>query len=212
MKKSQTNVQAESFEKPSYTEFMSWLNEATDKKSENGIKIHDGDDDDEGDEDDEADKCDEELKGNQHKLDKNKNGKLDAHDFKLLRKVKKEDVDLGEAELEESFVVKDHQGKRVHVAYSEGEAKKKAEELSKKTGKKHDVVFTRSAVVTKEEVTLDEVSSELLDRYKDKAKQSADALAGKGDYKKSSDRWLNVMKATGKQIDKTVENIKKLSA
>lgn len=28
----------------------------------------------------------EELKGNQHKLDKNKNGKLDKHDFKLLRK------------------------------------------------------------------------------------------------------------------------------
>jgi hypothetical protein len=28
----------------------------------------------------------EELKGSQHKLDKNKNGKLDKHDFKLLRK------------------------------------------------------------------------------------------------------------------------------
>lgn len=28
----------------------------------------------------------EELKGNQHKLDKNKNGKVDSHDFKLLRK------------------------------------------------------------------------------------------------------------------------------
>jgi len=28
----------------------------------------------------------EELKGNQHDLDKNKNGKLDKHDFKLLRK------------------------------------------------------------------------------------------------------------------------------
>jgi hypothetical protein len=28
----------------------------------------------------------EALKGSQHKLDKNKNGKVDAHDFKLLRK------------------------------------------------------------------------------------------------------------------------------
>ena len=28
----------------------------------------------------------EELKGDQHKIDKNKNGKVDAHDFKLLRK------------------------------------------------------------------------------------------------------------------------------
>ena len=35
----------------------------------------------------------EELKGNQHKLDKNKNGKLDKHDFKLLRKEDAESVD-----------------------------------------------------------------------------------------------------------------------
>jgi hypothetical protein len=38
----------------------------------------------------------EALKGKQHKLDKNKNGKLDAHDFKLLRKE--------ETELEEGFI------------------------------------------------------------------------------------------------------------
>ena len=37
----------------------------------------------------EDEKVYEELKGNQHKLDHNKNGKLDAHDFKLLRKKKK---------------------------------------------------------------------------------------------------------------------------
>lgn len=37
----------------------------------------------------------EELKGNQHKLDKNKNGKLDKQDFKLLRK---EDFENGEIE------------------------------------------------------------------------------------------------------------------
>ncbi len=37
----------------------------------------------------------EALKGNQHKIDKNKNGKVDAHDFHLLRKSKnamKEDI------------------------------------------------------------------------------------------------------------------------
>ena len=42
----------------------------------------------------------EELKGNQHKIDANKNNKIDAHDFKLLRsklKVKKEEVELDEA-------------------------------------------------------------------------------------------------------------------
>ena len=31
----------------------------------------------------------EELSGDQHKIDANKNNKIDAHDFKLLRKIKK---------------------------------------------------------------------------------------------------------------------------
>jgi hypothetical protein len=37
----------------------------------------------------EDEKVYEELKGDQHKLDHNKNGKIDAHDFKLMRKKKK---------------------------------------------------------------------------------------------------------------------------
>lgn len=41
----------------------------------------------------------EALKGNQHKIDANKNGKIDAHDFKMLRKKKgmKEEVEVTEA-------------------------------------------------------------------------------------------------------------------
>jgi nicotinamide mononucleotide adenylyltransferase len=60
------------------------------------------------------------------------------------------------------------------------------------------------------EDVIDEVSSELLDRYKTKAKKSADDLASKGQYKQSNDRTLNVMKATGKQIEKTTASIKKV--
>jgi hypothetical protein len=43
-------------------------------------------------------KLKEELKGNQHKIDANKNGKVDAHDFKLLRgkKTMKEEEQLDE--------------------------------------------------------------------------------------------------------------------
>lgn len=41
------------------------------------------------------------LKGNQHKLDKNKNGKLDSHDFKLLRK---EDIEsMTEEQIDEAI-------------------------------------------------------------------------------------------------------------
>jgi hypothetical protein len=37
----------------------------------------------------------EALKGKQHKIDKNKNGQIDAHDFKLLRKEEVEELDEG---------------------------------------------------------------------------------------------------------------------
>jgi len=39
-----------------------------------------------------------ELKGNQHKIDANKNGKIDAHDFKLLRAGKKPEMKKEEVE------------------------------------------------------------------------------------------------------------------
>lgn len=38
----------------------------------------------------------EELKGNQHKIDANKNGKVDGHDFKLLRSKKKVEEEVEE--------------------------------------------------------------------------------------------------------------------
>lgn len=51
---------------------------------------------------------DEELKGGQVKLDKNKNGKLDAEDFKKLRK---EDAEIDEAEYKISTAQMGHAGK-----------------------------------------------------------------------------------------------------
>lgn len=54
-----------------------------------------------------------------------------------------------------------------------------------------------------------ELSSDTLDRYKEKAKKSSDSLASQGKYRQANDRTMNVMKATGKQIDKTVANIRK---
>ena len=54
-----------------------------------------------------------------------------------------------------------------------------------------------------------ELSSSALDRYKEKAKKSSDSLTSQGKYRQANDRTMNVMKATGKQIDKTVANIRK---
>ena len=51
-------------------------------------------------------------------------------------------------------------------------------------------------------VQLNELSPELLNRYRDKAGESAKELANKGEYKKSNKRWMGHMKSTGKQIEK----------
>jgi len=56
---------------------------------------------------------------------------------------------------------------------------------------------------------IQELSSDALDRYKAKAKKSADDLTSQGKYRQANDRTMNVMKATGKQIDKTATNIRK---
>jgi hypothetical protein len=63
-----------------------------------------------------AGKMEEELKGDQDKIDANKNGKVDADDFKMLRgkKKMKEDVEFSEAELahfEAVIARKDQKGK-----------------------------------------------------------------------------------------------------
>lgn len=58
----------------------------------------------------EVENVEEALKGDQHKIDKNKNNKIDAHDFKLLRtKMNKEEVETVEEGWDE--MVKDAQDK-----------------------------------------------------------------------------------------------------
>jgi len=75
---------------------------------------------------------DEELKGNQHKIDANKNGKIDAHDFKLLRAKKgmKEEVKKNEYHIagkhkfptkdEHAVTVKHTESGREHVHSGKG--------------------------------------------------------------------------------------------
>jgi len=75
---------------------------------------------------------DEELKGNQHKIDANKNGKVDAHDFKLLRAKKgmKEEVKKNEYHIagkhkfptkdEHAVTVKHTESGREHVHSGKG--------------------------------------------------------------------------------------------
>ena len=93
---------------------------------------------------------DEELKGNQHRIDANKNGKVDAHDFKLLRaqkeKEKSNSMKHGKDVKEETEEVKESSG-----ASKEQETKfhKKLDTLVHKT-------FGKRKEEMKEETELDE--------------------------------------------------------
>jgi hypothetical protein len=116
----------------------------------------------------------EELKGNQHKLDKNKNGKLDADDFEKLRNEAKKCMD--EDDMDES-------GLRM-AAHSAHKAGKKEFEFKGKT---------YPVKVQKEEVEpIDEISKDTLASYIPKAAKSSriHGMISK-DYANSAERKRN---------------------
>lgn len=72
--------------------------------------------------------------------------------------------------LDESFTVRDPDGKVVHTSYTDSGAKKKAAELTQQTGKTHTTGYSRTAMVphnkTNEEVELEEAVSGLFEEKK----------------------------------------------
>ena len=118
---------------------------------------------------------------------------------------------------------------RSHSAYDTGdkETGKRAHTLAMKAGEKYRSNPVNRAKATREVMAgasadyntgkrwtgdsveypedinvVSEISDTTLASYKEKAKKSADTLHAQGQYKKSANRWLNVMKATGKQMNK----------
>lgn len=157
-----------------YRQFTSWLNEAkrvreeddeveVTKKGKAKVVVHDGDED--------GSRVTEELKGKQHKLDKNKNGRLDAHDFELLRKEEEEldeaqyGVNLGSRPVSGQ---KEYQGKEIKSFHPNKE--KEAREFAKKHGyvvkkkmlaKDGNSSITHTWDIHKEEVELEEADQKI---------------------------------------------------
>jgi hypothetical protein len=131
----------------------------------------------------EDEKVYEALKGDQHKIDANKNGKVDAHDFHLLRKKKK--VAEEAEELEElskatlGSYVKKATIKKGQADFEAGKsmARSSWKSLDKninKSEKRERGINTAVGKLTKEEVEeLEELSTDTLNRYKTAA--TADA-------------------------------------
>jgi hypothetical protein len=121
---------------------------------------------------------DEELKGNQHKLDKNKNGKLDKHDFKLLRK---------EENMEES---QSHQSKTTmkHVSNPTAGEKKAAKDIKPGIAGYRDRVAMLKSAEARGALKKEEIANESVFDWKNKTRQTSDSGKTKTyhDVKKTS--------------------------
>ena len=138
----------------------------------------------------------EELKGNQHKIDANKNGKVDAHDFKLLRAKKK----VNEESDDEHF---EKQSKKMQDAINLHLRKGKSYKDAVESSKKH----------VKEDVELELILDLTEGKDEDDVPFDADknpkksAVAGKQGYGPSVAKHLARLGLKGAQKKKTNETL-----
>jgi hypothetical protein len=118
----------------------------------------------------------EALKGKQHKIDKNKNGEIDAHDFKLLRK---EEEELGESE--ERMARADYKvgasGRKSHkeIVFNDAESKDDDKKEMKEAKMSDDDMAERERIVKGMKKNLAGFKA----RYGDRAKEVMYATATK---------------------------------
>jgi hypothetical protein len=142
------------------------------------------------------DDVNEALKGNQHKIDANKNGKVDAHDFKLLRAKKKVDEDSHEKD--DPKLVKDRKTGKMY------NPKKEFDKLM--SDPKTVDQMKRMAKEDVEEVSERELSSAESDKKEKYVKSMKKGLSGfKSRYGKDA---KSVMYATATKLAK--ENVEEL--
>ncbi len=150
----------------------------------------------------------EELKGAQHKIDANKNGKVDAHDFHLLRKKKK--VAEEAEELEElskgtlgRYITKATVRKGQHD-YEAGKAMggedyDDVDDHLDKSDKREKGINRAVKKLTKEEAEeLEELSTDTLNKYKEKAAREirdADDNDDNRHYNKRMKGYTSALKA-----------------
>ena len=166
-------------------------------------------------------KINEALKGAQHKIDANKNGKVDAHDFHLLRKKKK--VAEEAEELEElsrktlgSYISKATVRKGQHD-YEAGKAMggedyDDVDDHFDKADKREKGINKAVKKLTKEEAEeLDELSTDTLRNYRAKAKADAYDAADVDDDRRLRKRSMGSWDA-GKKILKRGDALRKEEA
>jgi hypothetical protein len=114
---------------------------------------------------------DEELKGNQHKIDANKNNKVDAHDFKLLRaqkeKEKANSMKYGKGVKEETELEESHFKVGDKVKCKTSGMKGEVVKLDKEEGADDDKYYT----VKREDGTMKKMAPEDMTKINEEAEQ-----------------------------------------
>ena len=122
----------------------------------------------------EDEKVYEELKGNQHKLDHNKNGKIDAHDFKLLRSKKKVAEEAEELEELSTDTLRNYRAKAKDdaekISFDDEGVDRRMRKRSMGSWDAGKKILKRGDALRKEESEqIDELSKKTLDSYTSKA-------------------------------------------
>ena len=167
----------------------------------------------------EKEDCSEALKGNQHKIDANKNGKVDAHDFKLLRKKKgvaetyaniKSGEEISEEDVEEA--VKNPYAVGMAAAMKSTGDKPP---LDKSTiTKAHDIakkIKEDTEEVSEESEQIDELSINTVKSYKKAALKSSPPESVFSNAKKYKQRTKGITMAQNRLNKEEVEEIDELS-
>jgi len=160
-------------------------------------------------------KVNEELKGNQHKIDANKNGKLDAHDFKLLRAKKK--VAEAAEDLEElsNATLGSYERKSAPDRNRDaGNVMAKRKQLGTNKVKVASTEMNKARPKFEETEQIDELSKKTLGSYVKKAGVNRTHIAGK---QKSVDDAMTGVSAAMRYVsdtdnlDKSRKQLKKVS-
>ena len=145
----------------------------------------------------------EALKGDQHKIDANKNGKVDAHDFHLLRKKKK--VAEEAEELEENDALKRQ------IDFVKRDASDKGYSVARRKSAREKLKSLQSRLKNEEVEELDELSTDTLRNYRAKAKDDAYDAADVDDDRRLRKRSMGSWDA-GKKILKRGDALRKEEA
>lgn len=157
-------------------------------------------------------KINEALKGNQHKIDANKNGKVDAHDFHLLRKKKKVAEEAEELEELSTDTLRNYRAKAKgdaeKISFDDDGADRRMRKRSMGSWDAGKKILKRGDALRKEEAEqIDEISAEKKDAYAQKAGKQLPGLFAKSNSADGARKYYNRKNTVRKIANEEAEQI-----